>query len=299
MSATASPESRPMTAPLTPATLAGRSRGPRTWLLRTHSILVYVFLFFPILFLVAFSFNDSKAARWTGFTTRWYPDAFGSPVIRSAMSNTFLIAVIATLISVALGTLAAYALSRYRILGRAAYDGLFFIPLVIPEIVQAVSLLAFVSGTLPIVGGQIGRGLPAVIFGHVAFSISFALVVVRARLANFDERLEEASADLGANAWTTFWRVTFPLTLPGIVAGGLLAFTLSFDDLAITSFVTSPDRQTLPLFVYSNLKNGLDPKVNVVAVFMIGVSLLILALALVFARLTARGGRTELPITVG
>lgn len=289
-------EERPLTAPLTPAMLAGRSPGPRTWLLKLHTAGVYVFLFLPIGFLVVFAFNSTRAARWTGFTAKWFGLAFGNRDIREAIGNTFLIAVVATVVAVALGTLAAYALARYRILGRAAYDALFFIPLVIPEIVQAVSLLAFVSGTVPLLGLEIGTGLPAVVFGHVSFSVSFALVVVRARLAGFDPRLEEASSDLGATPWTTFWRVTFPLALPGIVAGGLLAFTLSFDDLAITSFVTSPERQTLPLYVYSNLKNGLDPKVNVVALFMIVVSLAILAVALLFARRTARGGRMELPI---
>lgn len=282
----------PLTAPITPAMLAS-GRGPkRTWPLRLHAWVVYGFLFAPILFLVLFAFNsDPRSLRWTGFTTKWFPDAFGDTTIREAIANTFLIALISTVIAVVLGTLGAFALSRYRILGRAAYDALFFIPLVIPEIVQAVALLAFVSASF-------GIGLPAVIAGHVCFSVAFALVVVRARMANFDPRLEEASSDLGAGPWSTFWRVTFPMALPGIVAGGLLAFTLSFDDLAITKFVISADRQTLPMYVYGNLKNGLDPKVNVVAVFMIAVTLLVLAGSLWLAHRTARrgGGRMELPV---
>lgn len=289
----------PMTAPLTPQMLSGRSKGPRTWILRTHSILVYLFLFAPIVLLVVYAFNDGRGGQWQGFTVGWFRQVFleesrDSREIFEAIQATFLVALVATAISIVLGTLAAYALSRYRILGRAAYDGLFFIPLVIPEIVQAVSLLAFVQGTIPI-----GQGFAAVILGHVSFSVSFALIVVRARMANFDARLEEASSDLGATPWTTFWRVTFPLALPGIVAGGLLAFTLSFDDLAITLMVTDPNLTTLPLWVYGKMKFGLNPQVNVVAVFMIFVSVGILAIALIIAKLTSRGGKTELPITVG
>lgn len=282
----------PITAPITPSMVANGRRPKRTWPLRLHAWVVYAFLFAPIVFLILFAFNsDPKSLRWTGFTTKWFPDAFGDETIREAIANTFLIAIISTALAVVLGTLGAFALARYRILGRTAYDALFFVPLIIPEIVQAVSLLAFVSSTF-------GVGLPAVIAGHVCFSVAFALVVVRARMANLDVRLEEASSDLGAGPWTTFWRVTFPLALPGIIAGGLLAFTLSFDDLAITKFVISADRQTLPLYVYGNLKNGLDPKVNVVAVFMIAVTLVVLAGSLWLAHRTARRGKghMELPV---
>lgn len=267
----------------------------RRWVLRLHSTIVYLFLFLPILFLIVFAFNaDPRSLRWKGFTTKWFAEAARDDAIRSAVANTFLIAVVAAVIATVLGTLAAFALTRHRVLGRPAYDALFFVPLVIPEVVQAVSLLAFVSATLPLLGFRIGTGLPAVVFGHVCFAVAFALVVVRARLANMDSRLEEASSDLGASPWSTFWRVTFPLALPGIVAGALLAFTLSFDDLAISSMVTSPDRQTLPLFVYANLKNGLKPTVNAVSVFMIVVSLVVLAGSMLLARITARGAEVEI-----
>ncbi|MFN8568067.1 MAG: ABC transporter permease, partial [Kouleothrix sp.] len=225
------------------ATRAGRRANWRTLLLGIHSTLMYVFLYAPIVVLVLFSFTtDSFGARLTGFTFSWYTRLLQDERLIGAAWNTLKVALASTVLSTIIGTLMALAMERYRFRGRTATDALLYLPIVIPEIVMALALLAFFAFTFGIIesltGLQLKMSLTTVIISHIAFSISFVVVVVRASLKGFDRRLEEAARDLGADEWQTFWRITFPLILPGIIGGALLAFTISLDDFIISFFTT-------------------------------------------------------------
>ncbi|MBU2604140.1 MAG: ABC transporter permease [Actinobacteria bacterium] len=239
--------------------------------LRAFVALVYGFLFAPIAVLVLFSFNDSKRnATWQGFTLKWYGALFGNQPVLDALWLTMKVALIATVIATVFGSLAAYALTRYKFRGSSMYNGSIYVPLVIPEIVFAVALLSGFN-----VAG-IGLSMKTVIIAHVAFMLSFVIVVVKARMAGFDTRLEEAAMDLGANELQTFFYVTLPFMLPGILAGALLAFVLSFDDFVITFFNSGVGNTTLPLKVYSMVKFGVTPEINAISVFMLLISVVML-----------------------
>lgn len=223
-----------------------RSRFP---LVATVAVLVFFYL--PILILVANSFNASRyGAQWGGFTLHWYRQLFRERAIWEALRNTLVIAVAATFTSMALGTTAALALHRYRSRLQTAHYALVYTPLVVPEILMGMSLLLF----LVALGARLS--LFTVYLAHVTFCISYVAMVVLARLEDFDYSVIEAAQDLGANWWTTAWRVLLPLLAPGIVAGGLLAFTLSIDDFVITFFVAGPGSTTLPLRIYSMIKHS-------------------------------------------
>jgi spermidine/putrescine transport system permease protein len=242
--------------------------------LRLYVALVYAFLFAPIVVLVLFSFNDSKRnATWQGFTLRWYGELINNRSILYAFENTMKVAFIATIIATIFGSLAAYALTRYRFRGSSVYNGAIYVPLVIPEIVFAVALLSGFNVA------AIGLSLRTVIVSHVAFMVSFVVVVVRARMTGFDRALEEAAMDLGANEVQTFALVTLPFMAPGILAGALLAFILSFDDFVITFFTSGVGNTTLPLKVYSMVKFGVTPEINAISVFMLAISGVLLLLA--------------------
>jgi spermidine/putrescine transport system permease protein len=250
--------------------------------LTLHSALMYLFLYAPILVLVVFSFTqDSFGVRWTGFTLEWYGRLLEDERLLGAAGNTLLVALVTTLVSTAIGTTTALAMERYRFRGRAGLDGLLYLPIVIPEIVMALALLAFFSFSFGIIegltGAQLRLSLTTVIISHIAFTISFVAVVVRASLKGFDRRLEEAAQDLGANEWQTFQRVTLPLILPGIIGGALLAFTLSLDDFIISFFTTGPGTSLLPVEVYSQVKRAITPKINAISTLM-----LLLSITLVF-----------------
>ncbi len=239
--------------------------------LRAYVALVYVFLFAPIFVLVLFSFNDSKRnATWQGFTLKWYGELFHDQPVLDALWLTMKVALTSTLIAAVFGSLAAYALTRYKFRGSSVYNGSIYVPLVIPEIVFAVALLSGFN-----VAG-IGLSMKTVIISHVAFMLSFVIVVVKARMAGFDTRLEEAAMDLGANELQTFYYVTLPFMFPGILAGALLAFILSFDDFVITFFNSGVGNTTLPLKVYSMVKFGVTPEINAISVFMLLISLVLL-----------------------
>jgi ABC-type spermidine/putrescine transport system, permease component II len=209
------------------ATTLARARGVfaegrLTWsglVLTIFSILIYLFLYAPIVILVIFSFTrDEFGVRWTGFTLDWYIRLFNNPRMMGAAWNTLVVASVSTVVSTIIGTLLAMAMERYRFRGRGAMEGLIYLPIVVPEIVMAVALLAFSAIAFDLIklvtGETLRRNLATVTIGHIAFSISFVVVVVRTSLKNFDRRLEEAAADLGANSWNVFWRITFPLILP-------------------------------------------------------------------------------------
>ncbi len=213
---------------------------------------------------MAFSFNDSKVGTvWTGFTFDWYKSLFSNDQIISAVTNSLIIAVITTLIATVFGTLAALAIHRYNFPGKKAFNFLFYIPVVIPDIIVAVALLAL-YGWL-----DITLGISTVFPGHVAITISYVMLVVIARLAGLDASLEEAAKDLGANEWQTFWKVTFPLIFPGVLAGALLAFTISLDEFVISYFTTGPGSDTLPVLVYSMVRLGVSPEINALSTIMV------------------------------
>lgn len=250
--------------------------------LGAHAALMMVFLYLPIAILVIFSFTtDSFGVRWTGFTLDWYGRLLEDKRLIGAAGNTLVVALISTLASTGIGTTTALAMERFRFRGRTGLDALLYLPIVIPEIVMALALLAFFSFAFGIAealfGVRIRLSLTTVILSHIAFSISFVVVVVRASLKGFDLRLEEAAQDLGANGWQTFWRITFPLILPGIIGGALLAFTLSLDDFIITFFTTGSGTSLLPVEVYGQVKRAITPKINAISTVM-----LLLSMALVF-----------------
>ncbi len=253
--------------------------GKRT--LGLNAVLALFFLYAPILVLVIFSFNDSKlAARWEGFTLRWYGSLLQNESILHATRNSLVVALISTALATVFGTMTALAMERFRFRGRRVYDGLLYLPIINPEIVTGVSLLAFFSLTLSALNqafnlsgdSALRTGLVTVTLTHIAFNIAFVAVVVRTTLKNFRRSLEEAAQDLGANEWVTFRRVTLPLIAPGILAGALLAFTLSLDNFVITFFVTGPGGATLPIEVFGLIRRAISPEINAVSTIMLTIS---------------------------
>jgi spermidine/putrescine transport system permease protein len=248
-------------------------------LLTTHGILGYLFLYLPIIILVVFSFNASRyVAVWRGFTFEWYQTLFTNQAIAAALRNSLIVAGISTLVSTVFGTMVALAMERYRFPGKLAFDGLLYLPIIIPDIAMAVMLLLF------FVMVNLRLGLITIIISHIAFNISFVAVVVRARLAYFDVTLEEAAKDLYANEWQTFRRVTLPLIMPGILGGALLAFTLSIDDFVITFFTAGPGSTTLPLRIYSMVKIGVTPEINALSSMMLLFSMALVVTSLLIQR---------------
>lgn len=234
------------------------TRLPR-WLWAITAVVVF-FLHLPVLVLMVFSFNDSKfSVDWRGFTLAWYHRLLERPDILRGLKVSLIVGSVSTIISTALGTLIALALARHRFRGRSALEGFLYVSIVTPEIVVGISLLiVFALLGMPL-------GLTTIIIAHVAFSISFVVVVVLARLHGMDHALEEAAMVLGADEITTFWKVTVPQLWPGILAGALLAFTMSFDDFVITSFVAGSGSSTLPIVVYGMVRKNLEPSINAIS----------------------------------
>ena len=260
-----------------------------------NPIVSYFFLWSPILILVLFSFNASRSlARWDGFTLQWYNNIFNDIVGADAsfstqqmlekLGNSLLVSITATAIATTIGTMVALALERGDFPGKRFLEGVLFLPVVIPEITQGVSLAVFFNILFNwwngLTGQRIFPGFHTIIIAHVAFNISFVAIVVRARLADMNPSLEEAARDLGANEWRTFWRITFPLILPGIIAGALLAFTLSLDDFVVTFFTSGPGTTTLPIFVYGLLKLTVTPEINAISTLMLMASTVLIAISL-------------------
>ena len=248
------------------------TRLPR-WVLAV-TVGVYAFLHLPILVLVAFSFNDSKfSANWVGFTLGWYDRLLERPDILRGLKASLIVGGVSTLISAVLGTLVALALARHRFRGRTAFEGFLYVPIVTPEIVVGISLLIlFALVKMPL-------GLTTITIAHVAFSLSFVVIVVLARLEGMDQHLEEAALILGADEITTFWKVTVPQVWPGILAGALLAFTMSFDDFVITSFVSGSGSSTLPIVVYGMVRRNIEPSINAISTIILLVTTALIYLA--------------------
>jgi len=249
-------------------------------LLTVYAIAAYLCLYLPIFLLVLFSFNNSKfSVNWTGFTLKWYGDLFADKAIWAATRNTLIVGLTSTLVSTLIGTAAALALHRYDFRGKGFSEAALYLAIMIPEVVLGIALLAFFAQT------GFSLGLPTIITGHIVFSLPFVALTVRARLPGMNRSLEEAAMDLGANEVVTFWRVTLPLIMPGVLSGALLAFTLSLGDCVITMFTAGPGSTTLPLRVFSMLKTVVTPKVNALSTLWI---LTVFVVLLVSQRLQAR-----------
>lgn len=261
------------------------------WLLSANAALVFGFIYLPVLILIVFSFNNTRSvAVFTGFSTEWYGTLARNDQLIEAARNSLLVGLVTTIVATTIGTLTALAMDRYRFRVRTAFDANLYLPIVIPEIVMGIALLLFFNQALfPFINNLFGinatSGLHTITLSHIAFDIPFVYVIVRARLADFDRTLEEAAADLGADEWQTFKRVTLPLLMPGIIGGALMAFTLSLDDYLITVFTKGVRDQTMPLYIYSLIRRGITPEINALSTV-----LLIGSIGLVGLSLTAQSG---------
>jgi spermidine/putrescine transport system permease protein len=263
--------------------------------LTLSAILVYLFLYIPIVVLIVFSFNSSRTnVVFEGVVNQgpcgpffWYCQLFQNRDVIDATRNTLIIAITSTIVATIVGTMAALALQRYNFRGRNASETVMYFPIVTPEIVMGIGILVMFSAVFGWINTalalapdqRLSMGLGTVIVSHIAFSVPFVILTVRARLHGFDSRVEEAAMDLGANEWTTFWRVTFPLIAPGVLAGAMLAFTLSLDDFIITFFTTGPGATTLPIYVYGLLRRIVTPEVNALSTIWILVVLVAVAIS--------------------
>lgn len=248
-------------------------RGPWLW---AAALSAYVFLYLPLTIVVIYSFNDSRLnAEWVGFTWRWYHELFHDEDMLIAAGNSLLIALTASLSATLLGTMAGLAVHRYNL---KLLNFLVLAPVAMPEILLGVSLLLFFIQVL-----NLTLGMLSIVLAHITFSIGFVAVIVRAQLTSIDESLFEAARDLGASPWKTFRYVTFPLILPAVIAGGLMAFTLSIDDFVVTFFTAGVGVQTLPLRVYSMIKIAVTPEVNAVSTLLMLLTLGMVILASRFA----------------
>ena len=265
-----------------PPTRRAPARTPR-WrlgdaLVPVFAALAFLYLLVPIAYTVAFSFNEPGRTNlvWRGFTLENWANPCGAPQVCQALGNSLKVAGLATVVATTLGTLIALALVRYRFRGRALANLLIFLPMSTPEVVLGAALLAqFLSL-------RINPGFGTVVVAHIMFCISFVVVTVKARVASLDPRLEEAAADLYASPWQAFWRVTFPLLVPGILAAALLAFSLSFDDFIITNF-NSGSFTTFPKFVYVSATRGIPAQANVIGSAMFLTALLLVVGVQVFS----------------
>lgn len=255
------------------------------WLLGTNALLVFGFIYLPVLILVIFSFNNTRSvAVFSGFSTEWYTALAHNEELLDSARNSLLVGLVTTIVATAIGTLTALAMDRYRFKLRTTFDANLYLPIVIPEIVMGIALLLFFNQALfPFIEGVFGiratSGLHTITLSHIAFDIPFVYIIVRARLADFDRSLEEAAADLGANEWETFKRVTLPLLMPGIIGGALMAFTLSLDDYLITVFTKGVREQTMPIYIYSLIRRGITPEINALSTILLFGSIGLVALS--------------------
>lgn len=244
------------------------------WLARIYLALVYGLLYLPIGVLVVYSFNDAPTGyRWGGLSLRWYRALLTNDTMVQSMWNSLLLAFAAATLSTLIGTLTALALHRYRFRGRRSLQGMLFVVMMAPDIVLAISLLA-----LFLVFG-IKLGFVSLLLAHVTFCLPFVVITVAARLSGFDERLLEAARDLGARELTRMRTVLLPVIMPAVLAGWLLGFTLSLDDVVVSTFVSGPGYEVLPLRIYSMVRVGLKPEVNALGALLLAFSLLMLLLS--------------------
>lgn len=233
-----------------------------------YDILIYCFLYLPIAIVVLFSFNTSKRnIVFEGFTFRWYGELLQNDALLQAYGNTLMVGLASTLLATVIGTLASYGMSKYKFKGKGIIDTLLYIPVVIPEIVLGISLLAIFNIS------QIPMGLISLIIAHTTFCIPFVVFTVNARFAGFDKSVEEAAMDLGAGRIKTFFTVTLPIVLPGVIAGAFLSFTLSIDDIIISFFTTGPGSNTFPLKIMELTKTGVTPDVYALSTIVLAITI--------------------------
>ena len=264
-------------------------KGPVERLLGLNAWLVYLFFYAPIALLIVFSFNENdNVGIWTEPSFRWYQAMFQDDRVMGALRNSLVVALFSTVVSTVLGTMLAIALERYRFRGRGALDGIAYLPIIIPDVTMAVMLLVFFFQAFGVLSDlfavRLTTGLTTIALAHIAFSISFVAVVVRARLSQLDSALEEAAADLYANRWQAFRRVTLPLIAPGVAGGALLALTLSLDDVVVTQFVSGAGSTTLPVYVFGLVRRGVTPLINAVSTVMLVASMVLVGISLGFQR---------------
>ena len=250
---------------------------PKTW--RSHVLCAYAmailaFLYLPLLILALYSFNESRInAVWSGFTFDWYLSLFKNRRVLEALTNSLMVAFASTLVSTILGTTAAIALNKYQYKYKNVINGLLYLPILIPEIVMGLSLLVLFSQA------HIPLGKTSLILAHITFCVSFVVITVNARLEGMRPELEQAAMDLYATPFQTFRYVTLPLAMPGIVAGALMAFTLSIDDFIISFFVAGPNSTTLPLYIYAMVKRGISPEINALSTLLMLATIVLVVLA--------------------
>lgn len=241
---------------------------------KIYAALCYVFLYLPILVVVIFSFNDSRFVEaWKGFTVDWYGRAWTDPNIQAGLRNSLIVAPIVMLCSVVLGTLLAIGLKKTPGAIVALFLAVMYMTIVSPEIVTGLASLLFFVQVGEALAIRNILGIPTIVVTQVVYTASLVALIVRARLAGMDDALDEASADLGATPWTTFWSITIPLLMPAIISGGLLAFTFAFDDFVITQFVSGPASSTLPIRIWGMVRFGVSPIVNPVATVILAFTL--------------------------
>ncbi len=256
----------------------------RLWL-RIVVAVTFLLLYAPIVTLMIFSFNNSRRnVVWRGFTLKYYEKAWNNEGLFEAFTNSLTIAFVSTIVSTIIGAMVAVMLWRFRFPGKAAYEGLMALPIVVPEICMGVAMMVFFA--------RIGwpadlpwpLNLSAITIAHIAFSFPFVAIVVRARLSGFNRELEEASHDLGATEWQTFRKVILPYMKPGLIAGALLAFTLSLDDFVITFFTSGPNTVTFPVKVYSMVRFSVTPEVNAASTVLVVITIILTAIAMRFQK---------------
>ena len=233
----------------------------------------YAFLYIPLVLVIVYSFNDSRVmAIWGGFSTRWYAELFDNEQVLDAALLSLQIALVSATLATILGTMAGLALARFgRFRGRLFFSGMISSPMVMPEVITGLSLLLLFVSLQQLTGWPGERGFSTITIAHATFAIAYVAIIVQARLSNMDESLEEAAMDLGGRPLRVVFDITLPLIAPAIIAGWLLAFTLSLDDLVIASFVSGPGATTLPMVIFSEVKLGLSPQVNALATLIIAV----------------------------
>ncbi len=290
MAVTETPTPTPTRPAAAPRSAPGRGAGRAVdWALGVWSVLALAYLFIPVFIVVLFSFNDNKGRfnfTWQGFTLRHWQHPFSDPDLAKALTTSLEIAVIATVISVALGTFMAMALVRYRFRGRMTVDFFVFMPLSSPEVVLGAALLGLFL-TL-----NVNTGFVTIVIAHVMFCVSYVVVTVKARLEGMDRHIEEAAMDLGATEWTTFRKITLPMIAPGVAAAAMLAAALSIDDYVITSF-NAGQTQTFPLYIFGATRQGVPAEVNVLATMLLVAVLLLMGLNVVVQRRLAKRDRAR------
>ncbi len=254
-------------------------KGKSPPLLRVLCIILFAFMYGPLLVLIAFSFTPTEyGIGWEGFTLKWYQEVFTNNNILNALNVSLMVAIPCVLISTAIGTLTAFIIYRSRFFGRGLFQGILYIPLIMPDLVMGVTLLLLFT----FIG--LSLGIMTILFAHVSFSIPLATLVIIGRMQRIDRRLEEAAMDLGADEWTTMRKVTLPLLMPGILAAALLVFPWSFNDFVITYFVSGVGSSTLPIRVYSMIRLGVSPMVNALGTLIVVVPLILVVFGMLMEK---------------